>query len=191
MNIQIRPTTIETRQEFASLLDEANTWQKARGSQGWTGAFDDDWMLPRIDRGELYLVYMDGEPVSAFRILYEDRAFWGEREVGDSIYLHTFAVRRSKAGLGIGNAARRAGWSRRRNPPSWRFITADHDPPYGLNQVHGPTMYRTAHHGVANALELLPLSGHSAHRWTCCRLDFVVNDPKPTPCCSDPFDRDR
>jgi hypothetical protein len=23
----------------------------------------------------------------------------------------------------------RAGWSRRRNPPSWRFITADHDPP--------------------------------------------------------------
>jgi ribosomal protein S18 acetylase RimI-like enzyme len=104
MNIQIRPTTFETRQEFASLLDEANTWQKARGSQGWTGVFDDDWMLPRIDRGELYLVYMVGEPVSAFRILYEDRAFWGEREVGDSIYLHTFAVRRSKAGLGIGNA---------------------------------------------------------------------------------------
>src|SRR5207248_8958020 len=28
--------------------------------------------------------------------------------------------------------ARRAGWSRRRNPPSGRFITADHDPPYEL-----------------------------------------------------------
>src|SRR5438105_15653305 len=26
--------------------------------------------------------------------------------------------------------ARRAGWSRRRNPPSWRFITADRDPPF-------------------------------------------------------------
>src|SRR5450631_1028850 len=26
--------------------------------------------------------------------------------------------------------ARRAGWSRRRNPPSWGFKTADHDPPY-------------------------------------------------------------
>jgi hypothetical protein len=28
--------------------------------------------------------------------------------------------------------ARGAGWSRRRNPPSWRFITADHDPPCEL-----------------------------------------------------------
>jgi hypothetical protein len=27
-------------------------------------------------------------------------------------------------------AARRAGWSRRRNPPSWQLLTADHDPPY-------------------------------------------------------------
>ena len=85
-------------------MGEATAWQKARGLEGWTSPFDDDWMLPRIDRGELYLVDMDGEPVSALRILYEDRAFWGEREVGDSIYLHTFAVRRSKAGLGIGNA---------------------------------------------------------------------------------------
>jgi ribosomal protein S18 acetylase RimI-like enzyme len=104
MDIQVRPTTVETRHAFSSLLEEANAWQKARGSEGWTGPFDDDWMLPRIERGELYLVYMDGEPVSAFRILYEDRPFWGEREVGDSIYLHTFAVRRSKAGLGVGNA---------------------------------------------------------------------------------------
>src|SRR5260221_13019785 len=30
------------------------------------------------------------------------------------------------------NAVRRAGWSRRRNPPSCRLITADHDPPYAL-----------------------------------------------------------
>lgn len=123
MSIQIRPTTIETRQAFASLLDEANAWQKARGSEGWTVPFDDDWMLPRIDRGELHLVYMDGEPVSAFRILYEDRAFWGEREVGDSIYLHTFAVRRSKAGLGIGNAVIEmvAGMGRKRGLAKFRL----------------------------------------------------------------------
>src|ERR1700730_5148166 len=31
-----------------------------------------------------------------------------------------------------GSSDRRAGWSRRRNPPSCRFITADHDPPYAL-----------------------------------------------------------
>ena len=104
MDIQIRSTTRETRNEFSSLLEEASAWQKAREQEGWSSPFDDDWMLPRIERGELFLVYLDSEPVSAFRILWEDRPFWGEREVGDSIYLHTFAVRRSKAGLGIGKA---------------------------------------------------------------------------------------
>jgi GNAT superfamily N-acetyltransferase len=88
---------------FASLIDDANAWQKARGSQGWTGPFDDDWMLPRIERGELYLAYLGDEVVAAFRLLDEDRAFWRERETGDSIYLHTFAVRRSRAGSGIGS----------------------------------------------------------------------------------------
>lgn len=59
-------------------------------------------MLPRIERGELFLAYMDSQPVTAFRILLEDRPYWGEKETGDSIYLHTFAVRRNKAGNGIG-----------------------------------------------------------------------------------------
>jgi hypothetical protein len=49
------------------------------------------------------------------------------------------AMRRNRSDLPVGCAGtscvddgrrRRAGWSRRRNPPSWRFITADHDPPY-------------------------------------------------------------
>jgi GNAT superfamily N-acetyltransferase len=103
MPINIRPVTVVTRKTFASLLDEANAWQKARGSQGWIGPFDDDWLLPRIGRGELYLASLDEEPVAAFRLLDEDHAFWGEREIGDSIYLHTFAVRRSRAGSGIGS----------------------------------------------------------------------------------------
>lgn len=100
----VRSTTVETRNEFSTLLHEASAWQKAHGSEGWSYPFDDGWMLPRIERGELFLAYLDREPVAAFRILWEDRPFWGEREVGDSIYLHTFAVRRSKAGLGVGGA---------------------------------------------------------------------------------------
>jgi len=95
---------METRDAFASLLAQASAWQRERGSEAWSHPFDDDWMLPRIERGELFLAYLDDEPVSAFRLLWEDRPFWGEREVGDSVYLHTFAVRRDKAGLGIGKA---------------------------------------------------------------------------------------
>lgn len=104
MKIQIQPVTHETRHEFSTLLEEARAWQEARGFEGWTSRFDDAWMLPRIDRSELFLVYMGGVPVSAFRILWEDHRYWGDREIGDSIYLHTFAVRRDKAGFGIGQA---------------------------------------------------------------------------------------
>lgn len=104
IDIEVRPVTIETRDAFASLLAEATAWQKALGSASWSYPFDDDWMLPRIQRGELFLAYLDRQPVSAFRLLWEDRPFWGEREIGDSIYLHTFAVRRGSAGLGIGRA---------------------------------------------------------------------------------------
>lgn len=60
--------------------------------------------LPRIERGELFIGLIEHEPVAAFRILWEDRPYWGMREVGESIYLHTFAVRRNKAGAGIGEA---------------------------------------------------------------------------------------
>lgn len=54
MPIQVRLATIETRREFSSLLDEANAWQQARGSQGWTGPFDDHWMLPRISEANYF-----------------------------------------------------------------------------------------------------------------------------------------
>jgi ribosomal protein S18 acetylase RimI-like enzyme len=95
---------METRHLFAGLLEEAREWQASRGSEGWDYPFDDAWMLPRIERGELYLAVQGSEPVGAFRILWEDVPFWGERETGESIYLHTFAVRRNRSGRGIGPA---------------------------------------------------------------------------------------
>ncbi|GJD48290.1 hypothetical protein OPKNFCMD_1007 [Methylobacterium crusticola] len=105
MDIRVRPVTLETRHAFAALLDEAGAWQRARGGEAWASRFDDAWMLPRIARGELFLVHLGPVPVATFHILWHDRPCWGDREVGDSLYLHTFAVRRDKAGLGVGRAA--------------------------------------------------------------------------------------
>lgn len=108
MTLEIRLLTPETRATFAAIVDEANAWQRARGSAGWSAPFDDDWLLPRIQRGELFIAVLHDEPVAVFRLLWEDRPFWGDREVGDSLYLHTFAVRRSHAGRGIGAAVIKA-----------------------------------------------------------------------------------
>ena len=117
MQIDIKPVVIETRRAFSSIVEDANAWQKAQGSQGWAGAFDDEWLLPRIERGELFLAYKNNVPVSAFRMLWEDRPFWGDREIGYSVYLHTFAVQRCSAGLGIGSTVIRwvADMGRERN----------------------------------------------------------------------------
>lgn len=102
MEIDIRPVNLNTRTHFSNILEEARAWQRKRGSEGWNYPFDDAWMLPRIERGELFLAYLDEQPVAAFRILWEDRPYWGTKETGESIYLHTFAVRRAKAGDGMG-----------------------------------------------------------------------------------------
>ena len=104
MAIEFQPVTPETRHAFSAILSEANAWLKQIGAQGWSGSFDDAWMLPRIERGELWLAELDGEPVAAFRVLWRDEMFWRERETGDSIYLHSLAVQRSHAGRGIGEA---------------------------------------------------------------------------------------
>ncbi|WFU07470.1 GNAT family N-acetyltransferase (plasmid) [Rhizobium sp. CB3171] len=102
MEIDIQPVNLETRTHFSDILEKASAWQKKHGSEGWNYPFDDEWMLPRIERGELFLAYLEELPVAAFRILWEDRPYWGAKETGESIYLHTFAVRRDKAGHGIG-----------------------------------------------------------------------------------------
>ncbi|MDH0872736.1 GNAT family N-acetyltransferase [Agrobacterium pusense] len=104
MEIQISLVDLTTQVHFAEILEEARAWQRSNGSEGWNYPFDDEWLLPRIERGELFLGLIEHEPVAAFRILWEDRPYWGEREARDSIYLHTFAVRRNKAGTGIGEA---------------------------------------------------------------------------------------
>jgi nucleoside-diphosphate-sugar epimerase/ribosomal protein S18 acetylase RimI-like enzyme len=102
--IVIERVTPETRHRFAEVLEEARIYQASIGAEGWDYPFDDAWILPRIERGELFLATLRGETIGAFRLLWEDIPFWGERETGESVYLHTFAVRRKHAGAGFGPA---------------------------------------------------------------------------------------
>src|SRR5207248_8116673 len=56
--------------------------------------------------------------------------------------------------------SREVGWSRRRNPPSWRFITADRDPPYELWDRFACHALRTAFSSSA----VRPVTGPPAAR---------------------------
>jgi GNAT superfamily N-acetyltransferase len=90
--------------EMASvILEEARIWLAARGIDQWTGPFDAAWLASKIEAHELFIVERNAEPVGVFRLLWEDRLFWGDRERGESAYIHSLAIRRSHAGTGLGS----------------------------------------------------------------------------------------
>ena len=53
--LQILLASLETRGHFAEILNEASAWQRSTGSEGWNYPFNDAWILPRIERRELFL----------------------------------------------------------------------------------------------------------------------------------------
>src|SRR3954471_22100275 len=82
----------------SAILEEARIWLAARGIDQWTRPFDAAWLVPKIEAHELYIVERNAEPVGVFRLLWEDRLFWGNHERGESAYIHSLAIRRIHAG---------------------------------------------------------------------------------------------
>jgi GNAT superfamily N-acetyltransferase len=88
----------------AELLDEATVWVGELGFEQWPLPFPRDELAEAIDRGEVYVVEgEDDEPVATLVLLQDDPQYWGDRPQ-DALYLHKFAVRRDRAGRGIGAA---------------------------------------------------------------------------------------
>ena len=88
----------------AELLDEATVWVGELGFEQWPLPFPRDELAEAIDRGEVYVVEgEDDEPVATLVLLQDDPQYWGDRPQ-DAFYLHKFAVRRDRAGRGIGAA---------------------------------------------------------------------------------------
>jgi GNAT superfamily N-acetyltransferase len=86
------------------ILDDVRWWLSLRGIGQWTRPFGESWVAEKIAAGEVFIAWVDGAPVAVVRLLWEDRFFWGERDRGDAGYVHTLAVRRDRAGQGIGAA---------------------------------------------------------------------------------------
>ena len=86
------------------ILEGAQQWLHARGIAQWRRPFDETWVAEKIAAGEVYVARLDDEPVGVVRVLWSDDLFWGERENGDAVYVHSLAVRRGRAGSGIGAA---------------------------------------------------------------------------------------
>jgi len=112
----------------AAILQEAADWLVARGQPMWDAEDCSAEALARaVEAGELYLARVDGEPVGAMLLQWEDPQFWPDVPAGQSAFIHRLAVNRSVAGKGVSRAllawaeraARRAGR---------RYLRLDCDP---------------------------------------------------------------
>jgi GNAT superfamily N-acetyltransferase len=102
--VNVRRASHEDSVIVADLLDEATVWVGDLGFSQWPHPFPRDQLAAAIERGEVYVVESeDGEAVATVTMLVDDPAYWGARPP-DAFYVHKLAVRRDRAGRGIGAA---------------------------------------------------------------------------------------
>jgi GNAT superfamily N-acetyltransferase len=84
------------------ILIEAADWLTSRGQPLWNR----DNLIPANikplpEAGTLYLACLAGHPVGTYLLQFEDQRFWPDAAIGEALYLHKLAVRRSVAGAGL------------------------------------------------------------------------------------------
>jgi ribosomal protein S18 acetylase RimI-like enzyme len=90
--VNIRAAELDDVDVVAEMLDEAGEWPQP---------FPCDELVERVERGELFVVDLDGTPTATFTVLWDDVPFWGEQPP-DAAYLHKLAVRPPFRGRGFG-----------------------------------------------------------------------------------------
>ena len=102
--MNVRSAHHDDADTVARLLDEATVWVGELGFSQWSLPFPRDELAAAIERGEVYLVEgEDGEAVATVTILLDDPQYWPDHPP-DALYVHKLAVRRDRAGRGIGAA---------------------------------------------------------------------------------------
>jgi GNAT superfamily N-acetyltransferase len=101
--VNVRRATQADAGVAGSILDEATDYVAALGYDQWPVPFPQDELAQRIERGELFMVEVDGDTAATFTLLWDDPSFWGEQPP-DAAYLHKLAIRREYAGRGLGAA---------------------------------------------------------------------------------------
>ena len=88
---------------MAALLDEATVWVGERGYEQWPLPFPHAELAAAIERGEVYVAELDGEPVATVTLLWDDPQYW-PHAAPDAAYVHKLAVSRACAGRRVGEA---------------------------------------------------------------------------------------
>ena len=101
--MNVRAARSEDVEVVGGLLDDATAWVGDLGYQQWPLPYPREEIALAIARGEVYVGEEDGDAVGTVTVLADDPVYWGER-TPDALYVHKLAVRRDRAGRGIGAA---------------------------------------------------------------------------------------
>ena len=85
------------------IMVEAADWLAARGQALWKrDSLIPQKVRPSPEKGVLFLSRLDGVPIGAFLLLFEDPVIWPDAAPGEAFYIHKVALRRHAAGKGFG-----------------------------------------------------------------------------------------
>jgi len=99
--VQAQPADLES---VAGILEEAGRWLQTRGIDQWDAVVtprEKERLAQRIAAGEVYVARQAGEAIGTLTLQDTDVPVWGDTPDA-AYYIHSFAVRRSAAGLGRG-----------------------------------------------------------------------------------------
>ena len=100
--LEVREARAEDLDAILHILEDAARWMVRRKVEGWTpGSFSRRRIAELVERGEMYLAALGGEPAGTFALQWSDIETWG-RVPDDAGYVHGLAVRRDFAGMGVG-----------------------------------------------------------------------------------------
>ena len=106
--LRAEPADLDT---VVSILEEAAQWIIAKGIEQWPATFPQHWrtrIAESIERREVYLAWLDGQPVGTLALQWSDRMVWGDVP-DDAGYVHRLAIRRAFGGKGLGREL--LGWA--------------------------------------------------------------------------------
>jgi len=104
-DLRIVPAQSEDVFRYIDLMEEVAEWLEGRGIQQWrAGNFrrSVDYYSGSIQKQEVHLAFIRDQLAGTLRILLREPIVWPEVAVGDGVYVHSLAVRRLWAGLGLG-----------------------------------------------------------------------------------------
>lgn len=86
-----------------TILEEAARELAARGIDQWPASVERGPVAEAIERGEVYLAVVNGQPAGTLRLQTADPTIWGD-DSGDALYIHRLAIRPAYRGRGLGLA---------------------------------------------------------------------------------------